>query len=86
MWSQPMYGARDISNCRTPLYAHIWRSLMLSILSSYLGMPIFGHIVVINTYDLIKHWRSIHKDYYTIWPIRARSYVRVLAPSEQEAL
>ena len=31
--------------CRTPLYAHIWRSLMSSILSPYLGMPIYGHIV-----------------------------------------
>ena len=50
--------------CRTPLYAHIWRSLMSSILSPYLGMPIYGHIVVIHPYDLIKHWRSTHKDDY----------------------
>ena len=41
-------------------------------LSPYLGMPIYGHIVVINPYDQIKHWRSIHKDDYVTSPFRAR--------------
>ena len=27
-------------------------------------MAIYGHIVVINPYDLIKHLSSIHKDIY----------------------
>ena len=35
-----------------------------SMLSPYLVMPIFGHILVMHPYDLIKHWRSIDKDDY----------------------
>ena len=31
-----------------PFYAHIWRSLMSSILSPYLGMPIYGHTVSVS--------------------------------------
>ena len=50
--------------CRTPLYAHIWRSLMSSILSPYLGMPIYGHIVVINPYDRLSLTRTIDSSIY----------------------
>ena len=50
--------------CRTSLYAHIWRSLMSSILSPYLGMPIYGHIVVINPYDRLSLTRTIDSSIY----------------------
>ena len=55
-------GDRGISTCKTPFHAHIWRSLMSSILGPYLGMPIYVNIVLINPYDLIKHWKSIHSE------------------------
>ena len=67
----------DVINIKSisGLYAHTWRSHMSSMLCPYLGMPIglYGHIVVINSHDLIKHWRSTHKDDYAILPFRAIS-------------
>ena len=42
--------------CRTPLFAQIWISLMSSMLSPYLGMPTYGHTVVINSYDIRHLW------------------------------
>ena len=59
-----MKGARGISNCRIPLYAHIWRSLMSSILSPYLGMLIYGHIVVTDPNDRLSQTRTIDSSIY----------------------
>ena len=62
MIDSSIYGARAFNRsgqiegfrCRTRLCAHIWRSLMASILSPYLEMPLYGHIVVIHP-DGIRH-------------------------------
>ena len=51
----PLYMGRT----NQTLDAHIWRSLMSSILSSNQGMAIFGHIVVINPYNRPSLTRTI---------------------------
>ena len=72
-WTYPCMEIPDIINIKpiSGLYAHMEIPHVNNIMPISRNDHIYGHNIVMNPYDLIKHWRSIRKDVYATSPFRA---------------